>query len=240
MIKLRWLGVGITAVSLSLLFINTSLASAQETPTRQPMPRPTEDRLSAPPTVPSPTQVDEGEQLYWLHCQPCHGDVGQGLTDEWRAEYPPDHQNCWQSGCHGDRPYENGFTLPETVPAIIGGGSLARFDTLGQLYAYTRSVMPFEYPGVLSDEEYLAVTAFLAQENDVWDGVHLTEANVEQRRLRPSEKVTDEPEATATPTGGFIMLPLFSGAVWRGRLLGSALALAFIAGIVWLWRRRMQ
>ena len=106
--------------------------------------------------------------------------MGQGLTDEWRAEYPEDHQNCWKSGCHGDKPYEDGFTLPDTVPAIIGDGTLHRFQTLGDLYEYTRVRMPFEYPGVLSNEEYLAVTAFMAQENDLWDGVPLTEANVVQ------------------------------------------------------------
>ena len=77
--KLRWLGVGVTAVIILTL---SSLALAQGTPT------PTVDRLAAPPTVPAPNQADEGAQLYWLYCQPCHGDQGQGLTDEWRAQFP--------------------------------------------------------------------------------------------------------------------------------------------------------
>jgi mono/diheme cytochrome c family protein len=224
-----------TAVSLPFLLFITSLAWAQETPTRPPMPRPTVDRLSAPPTVAAPTQADDGEQLYWLHCQPCHGDVGQGLTDEWRAEYPEDHQNCWKSGCHGEVPYEEGFTLPDTVPAIIGEGTLRRFQTLGHLYEYTRVKMPFEYPGVLSDEEYLAVTAFLAQENGLWDGLPLTEANVARVQLRPAENV---PEATATPEVAFTIVPLSS--VWPEMLWGSGLALVFLVGVVWLWHRRRQ
>ncbi|MCB9443963.1 MAG: cytochrome c [Ardenticatenaceae bacterium] len=230
--KVWWWG---TAVSLFLIFIFTSLALAQDTPTRQPMPRPTVDRLSAPPTVASPTQADDGAQLYWLHCQPCHGDVGQGLTDEWRAEYPEDHQNCWKSGCHGDKPYEEGFTLPQTVPAIIGEGTLKRFQTLGDVYEYTRVKMPFEYPGVLSDEEYLSVTAFLAQENGLRDGVPLTEANAVQMRLRPGEAV---PQATATPDAGFTFVP--SSSIWPRLLWGSGAALIFLAGVVWLWYRRKQ
>ena len=227
-------------MAIFLPFFFAGFVLAQETPTRPPMPRPTEDRLSAPPTAPSPTQADEGEQLYWLHCQPCHGDVGQGLTDEWRAEYPEDHQNCWKSGCHGDRPYENGFTLPDTVPAIIGGDSLARFETLGQLYAYTRSVMPFEYPGVLSDEEYLAVTAFLAQENDIWDGVPLTETNVNRVRLRPLRETEAEiAQATFTPTAE--LESMSQPGIEPGTLfVGGVIVLVLVAGGAWLWRRHRQ
>jgi mono/diheme cytochrome c family protein len=231
----RVLGRGTAVILLPILFFLlisfTNLASAQETPTRPPMPRPTVDRLSAPPTVPSPTQADDGEQLYWLHCQPCHGDVGQGLTDEWRAEYPEDHQNCWKSGCHGERPYEEGFTLPDTVPAVIGAGTLRRFETLGQVYEFTQATMPFEYPGVLSDEEFLAITAFLAQENNIWDGTRLTKENMEQMRVRPAE-------ATPTPEVTFTIVPLST--VWPGMLLGSGLALVFLVGVVWLWQRRRQ
>lgn len=231
--KIGWWG---TAVSLFLLFIITSRATAQETPTRPPMPRPTVDRLSAPPTVASPTQADDGEQLYWLHCQPCHGDVGQGLTDEWRAEYPEDHQNCWKSGCHGELPYEEGFTLPDSVPAIIGEGTLHRFRTLGDVYEYTRVLMPFEYPGVLSNEEYLAVTAFLAQENGIGDGVPLTEINVAQVHLRPAAVV---PVATVTRPAENVSAPQAAGAVWPGLFWGSGVVL-FAAGGVWLWRRRKR
>ncbi|MBI4770779.1 MAG: hypothetical protein HY784_10325, partial [Chloroflexi bacterium] len=107
---------------------------------------PTPDRLAAPPTVPSPTQADTGAQLYWLHCQPCHGDRAQGLTGEWRAQYPPEDQNCWNSGCHGERPYANGWTLPRLVPALLGPGTLTRFATAADLYAFIGVATPYQAP----------------------------------------------------------------------------------------------
>ena len=123
----------------------------QALPTEAPPPpgaAATPDRLAAPPTVASPNQADEGAQLFWLHCQPCHGDVGQGLTDDWRAQYPPEDQYCWNSGCHGPRPYEEGFTLPTAVPAVIGDGTLRRFTTLDSVYRYVSVAMPYFFPAI--------------------------------------------------------------------------------------------
>src|ERR1051325_452370 len=77
---------------------------------------PTPDRLAKPTLPASPSQADYGAQVYWLSCLPCHGDRGQGLTDEFREVYPPEDRNCWNSGCHGKRPYQNGFTLPTAIP----------------------------------------------------------------------------------------------------------------------------
>src|SRR5579859_549062 len=122
---------------------------------------PTPDRLAAPPTVTNPSQADVGAQLFWLHCQPCHGDQAQGLTADWRAQYPPEDQDCWKSGCHGSHPYHNGFTLPQNVPALIGAGTLNRFATAADLYVFISHAMPFQAPGSLKPEEYWAITAFL-------------------------------------------------------------------------------
>jgi mono/diheme cytochrome c family protein len=161
------------------------------------------DRLAAPPTVEPPTQADDGAQLFWLHCQPCHGDRGQGLTDEWRDQYPPEDRNCWESGCHGDRPYENGFTLPTTVPPVVGDGSLERFETLGQVHAFIQAAMPFQDPGHLTEEEYLAITAFLARAHGVWDGKPLDASNVHTVRLNagssPGEAESAGEQQPATP-----------------------------------------
>lgn len=161
---------------------------------------PTPDRLAAPPTVPAPTQADEGAQLYWLHCQPCHGDVGQGLTDapddDWRAQYPEEDQFCWNSGCHGERPYEDGFTLPKQVPAVIGGNSLSKFGTAEEVYTYVRAAMPFQAPATLADEEYLAIVAFLAAAHDIWSGEPVTAVSAQTLILNTPAPVI----AAATPT----------------------------------------
>jgi mono/diheme cytochrome c family protein len=155
-------------------------------------PPPTPDRLAPPPTVPSPTQADTGAQLYWLHCQPCHGDRGQGLTDEWRDQYPPEDRNCWNAGCHGERPYEHGFTLPRSVPALIGPGTLARFQTADELHAFVSTAMPFQARGSLKPEEYWAIVAWLARGHGV--EATLNADNAGAVRLHP--------EAVAAPDSG--------------------------------------
>lgn len=129
---------------------------------------PTADRL-AEPTLPAvPSQADYGAQVYWLSCMPCHGDKGQGLTDEFRATYPPEEEYCWQSGCHGANPYESGFTLPKKIPALIGETTLAKFADAAQLNAFIRATMPFWKPGSLTEEDSWRVTAFLLRQNDLW------------------------------------------------------------------------
>jgi len=133
----------------------------------QVTPMPTLDRLAEPTLPASPSQADYGAQLYWLHCMPCHGDKGQGLTDEFRATYPPEDNNCWGRGCHGRNPYEDGFTLPTSVPGLIGSGALTKFATVTNLYGFIRAAMPFEDPGVLTEDEYWQVTAFLLRENGI-------------------------------------------------------------------------
>ena len=123
------------------------------------------DRL-AEPTLPAvPSQADYGAQVYWLYCLPCHGDRAQGLTDEFRQTYPPEDQNCWTSHCHGKTTYENGFTIPTVVPALVGPGSLAKFPTAANLYGFIRAAMPFQKPNSLSEEEYYKITAFLLRQN---------------------------------------------------------------------------
>ena len=197
-------------------------------------PTPTIDRLAPPPTVPSPTQADDGAYLFWLNCQPCHGDRGQGLTAEWRAQYPEEDQNCWNAGCHGKRPYENGFTLPEIVPAVIGENSLSRFITAGQLYAFIRTAMPFEYPGSLPDDEYLAIAAFLLRENSLGNGTILTKETVYDVNLRPAPAAipadttaTPPPMSTTSPNSDTIP----AGLIWG--LVGGSI----VIGVIWLWRR---
>lgn len=131
---------------------------------------PTPDRLAQPTLPVAPSQADHGAQVYWLSCMPCHGDRGQGLTDEFRTTYPPEEQYCWERGCHGEVPYDNGFKLPMKIPAVIGPSTLGKFADAAQLNAYIRAAMPFWKPGSLTEEESWRVTAFLLRENDLWDG----------------------------------------------------------------------
>jgi hypothetical protein len=134
-------------------------------PPRTPVPTMPSPRLDPPSLPANPTQLQRGSYAFWLNCLPCHGDQGQGLTDEFRRLYPPDHQNCWASGCHGERPYEGGWTLPRQVPAVIGSGALADFPNAAALYGFVQTRMPFEAPGSLDAHTYWDIVAYLAEKN---------------------------------------------------------------------------
>jgi hypothetical protein len=132
-----------------------------------PAPTPTIDRLAAPTLPPSPAQADLGAYAFWEYCLPCHGDRGQGLTDEFRELYPPEDRNCWDAGCHGPRPYENGWTLPASVPALVGPGRLARFSSAAELQAFVQAAMPWHNPGSLDETTTWQITAHLLRSNGI-------------------------------------------------------------------------
>lgn len=126
------------------------------------------ERLAQPTLPAAPSQADYGAQAYWLSCLPCHGDRGQGLTEEFRETYPPEEQYCWERGCHGERPYESGFTLPMQIPAVIGPqAALGKFANAATLNAYIQAAMPYWKPGSLTEEESWRVTSFLLRENGI-------------------------------------------------------------------------
>jgi len=98
----------------------------------------------------------------------CHGDCGQGLTDEWRDSYGPEDRNCWQSSCHGpDHPPE-GFEIPKDkpIPAVAGTGKLARFTSAQQLYDYIFLTMPWWKPSSLTPEDAWAVSSYILRLNN--------------------------------------------------------------------------
>ncbi len=143
---------------------------------------------------------------------PCHGDVGQGLTEEFRDTYPSGESNCWESGCHGDRPYENGFTLPEYIPPIIGRGALQKFSDAAILRSFIFAAMPYWNPASLTEEQTLQVTAFLLRQNNLWSAPQeITLSNAGQIPVGP-------PQATPTPqpvlaTGTKFYAPFLIGLV---------------------------
>ena len=183
-------------MAASLIQGGTALSVSPQT-----TPMPTVDRL-AEPTLPAvPSQADHGAQLYWLHCLPCHGDVGQGLTDEFRGTYPPEDNNCWARGCHGRNPYEGGFTLPTSVPPLIGPGALTKFATVANLHGFIQAAMPFEDPGVLTEDESWQVIAFILRENGISYPGQLDATSADQILLPSFQQTpTPLPVPTLLPT----------------------------------------
>lgn len=135
-------------------------------PAQSSSPTPTYDPLAAPLLPERPTQVDVGRSLFYDNCMTCHGDRGQGLTDEFRQVWVEDHRNCWASGCHAGRPGDQGFPIPTVVPAVISAqDALENFTTPQDLAAFLRATHPPQNPGGLSEEDYQALTAFLWASN---------------------------------------------------------------------------
>jgi hypothetical protein len=126
---------------------------------------PTLDRLAEPPLPANPTQLELGRHLFWLNCMPCHGDQGQGLTDEFRRLYVED-ANCWARGCHGGKVGDQGFPVPHTVPAIISSsGELPHFPSAPALFEFLRRTHPPQNPGLMPDSDYWAITAYVVDQN---------------------------------------------------------------------------
>lgn len=222
-LKLVFLPFGI-ALLIAGLFFDPGIADSLEA---QVDVTPTVDRL-AEPTLPAvPSQADHGAQVYWLSCMPCHGDQGQGLTDEFRATYPPEEEYCWESGCHGANPYESGFTLPKQIPAVIGQQTLAKFTDAAQLHAYIRAAMPFWKPGSLTEEESWRVTAFILQQNDLWNAsTELSASNAADVKIPRGAFLT--PIATPQQTGGQERNGI---AIW-GILTGVVVLIVFLIFIL--------
>jgi quinol-cytochrome oxidoreductase complex cytochrome b subunit len=138
-----------------------SIATA--TPTLQPTPTFDPKRLDRPNvTSKTPNQLETGSLKYWGVCMACHGDRGQGLTEEWKGAFGED-RNCWKSGCHGFNHPPQGFLIPKDkiIPAVAGPGSLARFKNAQELHDYILASMPWWDPGQLTDEQAWDATAYI-------------------------------------------------------------------------------
>ena len=126
-----------------------------------PSPTPTYDPLVEPLLPPNPTEFELGQNLYWHWCMPCHGDRGQGLTDEFRGIWEDDHQNCWGRGCHAGHEGDMGFPIPTIVPALSDDSHLAQFPSMQGLADYLQATHPPQSPGILTAEEYHAIALFV-------------------------------------------------------------------------------
>lgn len=122
-----------------------------------------ESWITLPESLESATQGEIGAEIYQLVCSTCHGDKGQGLTEEWIARIGHGAQGCWQSKCHISNHPPDGFVLPRDVPALAGPNARPRFETALELYTFIRNFMPYQAPGTMLTDEYWAVTAFLVE-----------------------------------------------------------------------------
>jgi quinol-cytochrome oxidoreductase complex cytochrome b subunit/mono/diheme cytochrome c family protein len=143
-----------------------------------PSPTPVAVGLSAvlerPAVSDPPTQVEEGSLIFWGVCMACHGNEGQGLTDEWRATAFGEDKDCWTSKCHASNHPPQGFEFPRLVPALAGGGRLGRFASAQQLYDYIVAMMPWWNPGSLTQAQAWQVTAYILKLNGTLpDGIML-------------------------------------------------------------------
>lgn len=181
--------MNLKALLIATLIIATiGMAKLQPVPAQaQTIATPTYDPFSEPPLPKNPTALENGRHLYWRHCMPCHGDVGQGLTEEFRVLWD-DHQNCWEGGCHGGRRGDEGFPIPEVVPALAN--DLPSRFTPDTLFEYLQNTHPPQDPGLLSDAEYHALVAFL---------YHLNGTTVPA--ATPAWTASPPPSLTPTPQG---------------------------------------
>lgn len=130
-------------------------------------PAPTADRLAEPPLPDDPTPYEAGRHLYWLHCMPCHGDQGQGLTGEFRGLWEEDHRNCWGRGCHAGREGDEGFPLPRAIPAIIPtAGENEKPANPEKLVEFLHTSHPPQDPGCLAEAECRALAAYVLAERE--------------------------------------------------------------------------
>lgn len=127
-------------------------------------PTPAPDPLAVPVLPENPSEIDLGRVTYYYHCMPCHGDKGQGLTDEWRGVWVEDHQDCWSRGCHGGKPNDLGFPIPRDVPPIMPPfSSLARFASTDDLIDFLHVSHPPQNPGILNEAASASLAAYLTR-----------------------------------------------------------------------------
>jgi mono/diheme cytochrome c family protein len=92
----------------------------------------------------SDQQVEQGQLVFLTHCSSCHGELAQGLADDWKAKlpdgsFPPPPLNGSAHAWH--------HPLPVLVGVINEGG-----EALG-------GKMP-GFQSILTEQEKLAVIAF--------------------------------------------------------------------------------
>lgn len=231
MIELLVRAARIVALGLLLVWGGMGIGLAQSGGNE---PRPmgdVRDRLAAPPLSDPPTPLELGRYDYYLSCMVCHGDRGQGLTEEWRNAGDPADANCWQSRCHASNHPPEGFELPRYAPPVIGQYALARFATIGDLYDYLGRSMPWHLPGLLEEEQYRQIALFLADANGL-SGLsgqrRWAEMAAQPLRVSGAALSTESESGARRAESG---LALSAPLAWGGAVLALVV-------VVWVLRRR--
>jgi hypothetical protein len=181
---------------------------------------------------PDASQLEYGTEVYRLVCKACHGDKGQGLTDDWRAQWAPKDQNCWQSKCHAANHPPDGFYMP-IAPAVVGV-PLQMFATAQDLYNYIHTTMPWHNRGSMTEKESWSVTAYILKINNIDPGPLLSGETASQIRLRPEGDVLSTSDSVSPDVQSKI--PNKLSFFWLAALLVAA-ALA-VAGVFLVIRQR--
>lgn len=181
--------------------------------------------MMVPPVLPeNPTQADYGRQVYYYVCMTCHGNLGQGLTQEWIDAWG-EESSCWQSKCHAANHPPEGFELPRAIPAVAGPNGLNRFDSALELHDFIQAAMPWQAPSSLSEEEYWQVTAYLLRLNEVdLGGEALNEASAKNVVLGREAEAASPPGTVVlvgAGTGGVLVLALVAWKLVRKKFTGE-------------------
>jgi len=202
--------IAIFLLMVNLLVPLRAQASSQiqstSTPTAQPTPTFDLQRLEKPVIASNNSeQLKKGAEIYWGVCMACHGDIGQGLTDEWRDAFGTEDRNCWQSGCHGPDHPPQGFLIPKdkVIPAVAGSSKLTRFNNAQELHDFILANMPWWDPGQLTDEKAWQVTSYILSLHKVMPkAFDLTDTNASAIRTQYAvPQPSDDRPAVLTLTG---------------------------------------
>lgn len=197
-------------------------------PPEVPVMPPEEDSWIIVDLPPDSTQLEYGAEVYRLVCKACHGDKGQGLTDDWRAQWAPEDQNCWQSKCHGRNHPSDGFYMPMS-PAVVGP-PLMMFDTALDLYNFIHNYMPWHDRGSMTEKESWSVTAYILKINNVDPGPDLNPTTAAQIRLRKSSISASSPSPDSVSATGAV--PAQEQQDEKTNNVSRVWVIAIIAGVV--------
>lgn len=147
------------ALAFSVLALAACGGKPEPAPVAPPVAAPAPAPAPAPPAEPTPgddilaasklaEQYEVGKEVYAKACASCHGDHGEGN---------PKNPAVIGDGFFPEKATFKGAKLRKTVA----------FITAKDVFDFIKQNMPLKKPGTLSDDEYLAVLAWMLNENKV-------------------------------------------------------------------------